>query len=151
MTTSIDNSVLIDEDLWAEYVARHGLGRARALLCEIKGDLKTQRRARQPVGKMSRAEAVDHMKWTKSQARFEGLINSRLTEVEEALAERSPDTGADSARGIRKGLVEAIDIIGWLCKEIDDSEVEYLLDERTIVLGGETMTLAQALDAGRFN
>lgn len=151
MTTTIDNSVLIDEGLWSEYVARHGLGRARALLCEIKNDLKTQRRARQPIGKLNRAEATAHMEWTKSQARFEGLVNRRLTEVEQALADRAPDTGADSARGIRKGLVEAIDIIGWLCKEIDNSEVEYLLDERTIVLGGETMTLAEALDAGRFN
>lgn len=144
MSTSVDNSVLIQEDLWAAYVAQHGLGRARALLCEIKGDLRTQRRARQLVGKPTPEEAREHAEWVKGQARFEGLVNRRLSEVEQALAERPP---VDH----KAALGEALNLVRVLALALDNTEKEHLLDEHNVTIKGETMTLAEAIDDGVFN
>lgn len=148
---SLPGDLLHDDERWAEYVGRAGLGVALGALNDTKSELRRQRRERAALAQQgTKRDRREWQVWLSSQARFQAVVDRRLTDVRAALA--AQNTGPDgSPNGLRKGMTELVDLVADLALEIDGSEVEYLLDEYHIVLGNVRMTLAEAIDSGRFD
>lgn len=142
----LDGDTICDDEAWNTYVTAVTPGQARIALCELKADLRAQRRARVPDAKDKQADR-EYRSWLRTQARFEGHVNRRLNETQALILATSEPTG----NVLRRAMTELVDTIAALSKAIDDTDLEYLLDIHYIVLGNERMTLGEALDSGRFD
>ena len=126
---------MFDDDAWDEHVTEVGLVGARTELTGLKAELRLQRRKR-----------PGDSEFYAKQAGFEHVAARRLAALDAKLAAQ-PDSGAK----YRKRITELTALIGDLAREIDETDLEHLLDEYKIPLGGDLLTLGDALDDGRFD
>lgn len=127
---------MFDDVAWRNHVANVGLIGARTELTHMKAELRIQRREHQ-----------GDFEFINRQARFEKVLQQRLREVESSLTANPEPSG----RKYRQRISELTDLVGHLAKAIDETDLEYLLDDFEIPFGDDWMTLSDALDAKRFD
>lgn len=142
MTTAIDDfvPVIFDDALWAEATSdRAGLINSRDLLYGLRRDLRSQRTERAAT-----LNSAEFRQWLSTQARFERVVNARISEIE-------PQLRDDPAPRLRRQVTALIAVIAQLAEAIDGTDGDEILDDITIDLGTDTgITLADALDDGRL-
>lgn len=130
---------MFDDEDWRKHVAGVGLVGAKTELCQLKGELRIQRRRH--------AGTPDYFDFIRKQAGFENVVAQRLREIEASL-QANPDA---SGRKYRERISSLVNLVGVLALAIDETDLDPILDDHEIELHGERMTLAEAIDAGRFD
>lgn len=150
--TPLTGDLLHQDELWNAYVERVGLGNAMHALNDAKSELRRQRREREVTKQTGTlAERRVYYAWMAAQARYQATVDRRLLQVRAQLAELAKANPDGTSGALRKGMTELVDLVADLALAIDNTELEYLLLEHHIVLGHERMTLADAIDTGRFD
>lgn len=145
MTGIPNNDVFFNDSLWEEFVEENGLRGTRLLIDELLRDLRKQRTLRDPGMGQDNPQQREFMKWLRKQKMFEYEVKKRRR----ALMERI-DADPTEIEILRKERSRLMRIICALSLAIDDTDIDGILEDHTITMQDQEMTLADAIDEGFF-